>query len=59
MSTMIGKRGIDSTIAIRLGDNHLRSMALAGTIAVPSPFPGWVGSMSAPTALPKTRSTAS
>jgi hypothetical protein len=39
MSTMIDKRGIDSTTAIRLGDNHLRSMALAGTVAVPSPFP--------------------
>src|SRR5580704_5946662 len=39
MSTIIDKRGISSTTAIRLGDNHLRSIALAGTVAVPSPFP--------------------
>jgi hypothetical protein len=35
MSTLIDKRGT----AKRLGENHLRSIALAGTIAVPSPFP--------------------
>jgi hypothetical protein len=39
LSTIIGKRGIASTSASRLSDNHLRSIALAGTIAVPSPFP--------------------
>jgi hypothetical protein len=39
MSTMIDKRGMPPTTASRLGGNHLRSIALAGTIAVPSPFP--------------------
>ena len=58
MSTMIDKRGIDSTTAIRLGDNHLRSMALAGTVAVPSPFPAaGPDRCEHATALPKTRST--
>jgi hypothetical protein len=36
---MIDKRAIVPTTAIRLGDHHLRSIALAGTVAVPSPFP--------------------
>ena len=39
MSTIIGRHGIAPTTASRLGENHLRSIALAGTVAVPSPFP--------------------
>jgi hypothetical protein len=39
MSTLIGNHHINSTTSKRLSDHHLRSIALAGTIAVPSPFP--------------------
>jgi hypothetical protein len=39
VSTIIDKRGGVPTTASRLGENHLRSIALAGTVAVPSPFP--------------------
>jgi len=39
MSAIVDKRGITPTSARRIGENHLRSIALAGTIAVPSPFP--------------------
>jgi hypothetical protein len=39
MSIIFDRRGIAPTTASRLGENHLRSIALAGTVAVPSPFP--------------------
>jgi hypothetical protein len=39
MSIIFDRRGIAPANASRLGENHLRSIALAGTVAVPSPFP--------------------
>jgi hypothetical protein len=39
MSTLVNKPGIAPASASKLSENHLRSIALAGTVAVPSPFP--------------------